>query len=709
MFSSKIQKLSKAIIAVCMLVSLNAQAETTSGELEITNKESSKQLALLLNTEIDGNVNGLIASIKVKQTFQNNTGDWVNGRYVFPLPQNAAVDSFKVRIGDRVINGLIKEKQEAKRVFQAAKRSGKKASLLEQHRPNLFSISVANIGPHENVITELTFIDQVKFEDNTFSLRLPTTITPRYIPNALIKSSNAEVEESLTELINAKLSEESNDQNNTISGWATNNNRVTDASSITPPQTHSTGSQTSHHFTLSLSVNAGLPLQSITSNTHKIQSNTFGNNDVMVSLSNGHEKMDSDVVLTWQATIGNSPKAAFFQQKFDNAYYSMLMIAPPALNTSLSLPRDVTFVVDTSGSMSGQSMEQAKEAMHKGLDYLSPNDKFNIIQFNSSHSALFEQNQNVTASSLSQAHSMIDSLSAGGGTEMLEPLEEAFNQITDSAYLKQVIFITDGSIGSESELFTMIKHNVKNARLFMVGIGSAPNTFFMEKAAKFGRGTYTMIDKLNNVNEKMTSLFEKITSPIMRDINVDWSTAEKVEQYPQKVSDLYAGQPLTLVVKSTKPIDQVSVSGKLLNSPWEKSLNLSNNSTTKTDNLDAVWARQKVASLMDQLRSSESTLDKIKPEVIKLGITHSIVTKYTSFIAVEQKPSKPTSLVAKQKSVPNLMPKGSTMPAPQTATPATLLSLLGGLMILLANFMQFFKRKKANRVISPLSRFSQQA
>ena len=676
----------KGLIAMSlMLVAVNVNAQTSVGELELSNANKLKQLALLLNTDISGSVNGLVASINVKQTFQNNVDDWVNGRYVFPLPEGAAVDSFRMRIGDRIIDGLIKEKEQAEREFKAAKRSGKKAGLLTQHRPNLFSISVANIGPHEEVVTELTFINKVHFEDNTFSLSLPTTITPRYIPNAQINTkTNQEIEQALDQTIEQALKETPHVEINSASGWAANTSRVIDANDITPPQTNAVGRQTSNNFSLSLSVNAGLRLQSMVSESHTITSNYLSESNVEVTLANGTEKMDSDLVLEWQASVGETPQAAFFQQKFKGAYYSMLMVTPPQVDTSLSLPRDVTFVIDTSGSMSGVSMRQAKQALHTGLDYLSPNDKFNIIEFNSSYSSLFTKSQVVTSATLSTAHKMVDGLEADGGTEMLAPLKHVFNQHTDKTYLSQVIFITDGSIGNESELFSMIKNNLNESRLFTVGIGSAPNSFFMAKVAQFGRGTSTSINDLSKVTEKMALLFEKITSPVMRDIKVTWPQAAQVEAYPSQLSDLYSGQPLMLVVKSDSPITKAQISGQLVNTPWNQTLNLETQNQQQTDNLDTVWARQKVASLMDQFRTGQKTKEQTKTNVVQLGIEHNIVTKFTAFLAVEATPSKPLNKQAKNHAVPNLMPKGNTMPAPQTATPSTLLMLLGVLLMLLS-------------------------
>ena len=303
------------------LIAMNAKAETSAGELELPDKNKHKQLAVLLNTDISGGVNGLVASINVMQTFQNNTADWVNGRYVFPLPEGAAVDSFRMRIGERIINGLIKEKQQAEREFKAAQKSGKKAGLLKQHRPNMFSIAVANIGPHEEIVTELTFINKVKFEDNTFSLSLPTTITPRYIPNGKINNkSNEQIRQELEQTIEHALKETKNVNISSTTGWASNTSSVPDANDITPPQTHTVGNQASHNFSLSLSVNADLPLQSITSDTHIITNKPLSDNTVEVALGNGTEKMDSDLVLEWQATTEKIPQAAFFQQKFNDAY-----------------------------------------------------------------------------------------------------------------------------------------------------------------------------------------------------------------------------------------------------------------------------------------------------------------------------------------------------------------------------------------------------
>ena len=261
--------------------------------------------------------------------------------------------------------------------------------------------------------------------------------------------------------------------------------------------------------------------------------------------------------------------------------------------------------------------------------------------------------------------------------------------------MHQIVFITDGAIGNENELFKLIKQQLGDNRLFTIGIGSAPNSFFMNKAAQYGRGSYTYIRDAAQVQERMAALFEKITKPVMRDITLDWSN--DVEQYPSRIPDLYSGEPISVLVKSSKPIKRITAQGRLLGKTWEKSLKLKSksNTTEYSENLDTVWARAKVASLMDKLATGELDKQAAKVAITELGMAHSIVTKFTSLVAVEETPSKPEHLKSKHNNVPNLMPTGSAMPIPQTATPATLFTLLGAAMMIFSGLVKRRQRRKA--------------
>jgi Ca-activated chloride channel family protein len=702
--------------------------QSSAGEFEMGMPDGSQRRALLLNTQVLGDISGMVASINVMQSFKNDTDQWISGRYVFPLPQGAAIDSLKIQIGDRLINGIVQEKKQAHKTFQDAKKAGKKAGLLKQHRPNLFSVSVASIAPHETIAVHIHYIDSVQYQNQAFSMRFPTTLTPRYIPGsplAIELAPSAHQAPSVYQKTSAYMDTNAHaDRGNFIgdnttsevainpeTGWGTNTDQVIDAADITPPQTQLQPSQALNLFNFKLSIEAGLALSSVTSSSHAITKNfsttTNGKDLVEVSLANSVEPMDTDLVLQWQANIGSAPQAALFKQSHtpsatptETNYYSMLMVTPPAAGVSQNLPRDITFIIDSSGSMAGTSMQQAKQSLLQGLQYLSTYDKFNVVDFDSQYRPLFNQSLAASVHNLERAESMINQLSADGGTEILDALDFALSQAVDESYLRQIIFITDGSIGNETELFELINRKLGNARLFTIGIGSAPNTHFMSKAAKFGRGSFTYVSDLNQVNALIQALFDKINQPRLRNIKIDWPIA--VEQYPERVPDLYAGEPILVIAKSNQAIDIVAVSGQLLDRQWQQTVsNLSSGiAKIQSKNLNTLWARHKIQTLTEELHSPASNqvaIDKIKDDITELGIAHQLITKFTSFVAVEQIISRPQGATDKHHNVANLMPKGSSMAAPSTATAGDLYLILGSFLLLFAWFVLIAQTKTSKK------------
>jgi len=244
----------------------------------------------------------------------------------------------------------------------------------------------------------------------------------------------------------------------------------------------------------------------------------------------------------------------------------------------------------------------------------------------------------------------------------------------------------------------LIHEKLGNARLFTVGIGSAPNAYFMRKAAKFGRGSYSYVNPNDSANDVMSELFHKITRPVLRDIQIDWSSS--VEHYPARVPDLYSSEPLIVLAKSDRPLNEIKLGGSLLGKQWQRTLQQETATTNElndnANNLDVLWAREKIAHLMDKLVTRELTMEETKPQITELGVAHQIVTRFTSFVAVEKQPSRPTSAKAKHHQVPNLMPKGSTMQAPKTATPATLLAIIGLLLMLLGHAPKCLRSVRQN-------------
>ena len=448
--------------------------------------ESGYVVATRINTDVTINVSGMVARVAVRQAFRNDGPDWVEGIYVLPLPDDAAVDRMRMYIGERFIEGEIREKEKAKKEYEQAKKEGKKASLVEQQRANLFRTSVANIAPGETVTIEVEYLETVSYDEGNFSLRFPLTLTPRFIPGTPQTDRRG-------------------------SGWSADTDRVTDASLITPPMVTQSSD---HKVTLRADINAGVALELLASRYHPVRvAETSGS--YSVSLVNASVPMDHDLELVWRPVPDESPRALLFSESVDEQPHYLLMVLPPNDSTipSIVMAREMIFVVDTSGSMHGTSIEQARKSLQLALKGLRPADRFNVIQFNSSASYLFPASVDATTANVVRAREYVNRLVANGGTNMRPALKMALNGPAQESHLRQVIFITDGSVGNEAELFSLIEQDLGTARLFTVGIGSAPNGWFMRKSAEAGRGTYTYISALHEVGEKMTRLFRKLETP----------------------------------------------------------------------------------------------------------------------------------------------------------------------------------------------------
>lgn len=656
--------------------------QTNSGQMEFRGDGGETVSAPLLKTKVQLSITGMIATTTYVQTFHNTSDSWVEGRYVFPLPETAAVNGMTMRIGDRLIKGEIKEKQAAKKIYQQAKQSGKRASLVEQQRPNLFSQTVANIAPKEEIEVTLSYRQTVNFNHGRFSLRLPLTITPRYIPG-VISSSGDDTQEETTLTLDSQGW-----------GWANPTDQVPDADKITPPMTTSKTTNKGairNPVSINIDLNAGLPLAHIDSPYHDIVIQKNGT-EHQISLSEGQVPMDRDFVLAWQPVPQKTPQAALFSEQAtsdegDNSDYLLLMLIPPqtpqhsnsgSLPAPVQLPRDVQFIIDTSGSMGGTSIEQAKASLQLALSTLSPQDRFNIVEFNSSFQHYSSISEPATAENIRKAQAFVQSLQAGGGTEMYAPLNAVLSQVSDESYLKQIVFITDGSVGNESSLFHLIESRLNDARLFMVGIGSAPNSYFMRKSAQFGRGTFTHIGDLREVAEKMSTLFEQLESPVLRDIHIEWPEGIIVETYPRKHPDLYRGQPLILKARADTENPnglqgELKLSGKMASHQWSQSITLPSrqNKVDKrpSKGIASLWGRDKISDLLDQKHAGISEAD-IKPQVLKVALTHQLMSPYTSFIAVDQIIARPKKETLKQQEVANLLAKGQKLSAQSLSAPA---------------------------------------
>jgi len=669
--------LSIALLSINVVISTEAQAQSNkvpASELEagaMTLHSANQQfLGTHLKTEVNATISGLVATASYKQSFVNHTNEWVEGVYTFPLPERAAIKSLKIIIGDRIIVGEIKEKQAAKRIYKQAKRDGKVAALTTQQRSNLFTQKVANIGPGERIEVQIDFIDLVRFQSGQFEWRLPTTLTPRYIPGAQV-SENTE-----NDNIEPELTLEVDDAG---FGWAKPTHLVPDADKITPPMVDGSFNIT-NPLSINIQLHSGLQLADIDSPYHDIDV-LKDNSSHQIRFLNNEEEMNRDFVLQWQAVPTQTPNAAVFKQAIDGENFVMLMLLPPDANSTTPLPRDIVFVVDTSGSMQGTSIQQAKASLLYALNELKPEDRFNIIEFNSNHRVLFHQPQAATSQAIQTANNWVQSLNANGGTEMYSALNTAFDQTNESERLQQIVFITDGAVGNEAQLFNLISNKIANTRLFAVGIGSAPNTYFMRKAAEFGKGSFEYIASIHEVETQMKRVFTKLGNAASTNIHIDWPTQS--EPYPKHIGDLYRDEPLIAVAKVDSFPKEVNISGALASTDWVRTLALPEQNLD-TENKDAdiatLWARAKIDSIENLEHAGSISSAKAKQDILSTALKHKILSKFTAFIAVDNEPKRLVSSPLRSKAIPNQVAQGQTVQPvmyPSTSTTSNLSFWLG--------------------------------
>ncbi len=680
-----------SLFLMCLLIASHdsaANEQPQTGEMHFMSKDGEKHLALHLESAVLFNIKGLHAQVQLTQSFSNESEHWVEGIYAFPLPQNSVVNAMKMIIGERVVKAEIRERGQAKKIYVQAKKAGKKTALIEQERPNLFTQSIANIAPGETVVITLEYLQPVKYDMGKLSIRFPMTITQRFnpgqrIPNAVSNSDDIIEHQAFKA---------------NIQGWATT--QVADVSRISPPQT-----QKQNQISLSVHLDAGINLTRVSSPSHPLNVQINSNNTYQINTSNKNVAMDRDFELVWSPKEVGAPTAAVFHEEMDGESFVQIMLLPPHLeitqhskNTENTLARELILIIDTSGSMQGQSIIQAKRSVALALQRLKPTDYFNVIEFNSIHHELFEQPQPAHTDAINQALSFVHNLQANGGTNMAPALHAALKNQSNQELLRQVVFVTDGAVGNEQGLFKLIHENLDSSRLFTVGIGSAPNSHFMEKAAQFGRGSFTHISSTQQVKERMGELFRKLESPVMSGINVSWPLGWTVEAYPAKTPDLYLGEPLLITAKAPLQMhgdEKVIINGELAGKKWSRAIQLPIPKTVYIQSMSdddtraiipSYWAGFKIDHLLDQ-KTLGKDQESIRNEVLPLALKFQLISPYTSFIAVEEVLSRPEEAEVVLKAVANTKPAGQTskrISYPKTATSAPLNLLMGFIALLLA-------------------------
>ncbi|WP_249136087.1 MULTISPECIES: marine proteobacterial sortase target protein [unclassified Bradyrhizobium] len=593
-----------------------------------------------LGIDVDITVSGPTVRARVTQVFRNPTQDWVEAVYVYPLPSGGAVDTLKMVVGDRVIVGDIKERQQARIIYEQAARNGQKAALTEQERPNIFTNSVANIGPGETVLVQIEYQEPVQQSGNEFSLRLPMVVGPRYNPAPVVQSV---------------------DFRPGGGGWgASKSDPVPDRDRISPQVLDPATNAPVNPTTITVRLQAGFPLGEIKSHHHAIKTESPDGSTRIIKLAEGAVPADRDFELTWKPAAEKAPSVGLFREHVGGNDYLLAFVTPPSVeqNDRKPLPREVIFVIDNSGSMGGVSIIQAKASLTYALARLQPTDRFNVIRFDHTMEMLFPASVPADRERVGQATAFVGALQANGGTEMVPAMRAALSDTAaggDTNYVRQVVFLTDGAIGNEQQLFETINALRGRSRIFMVGIGSAPNTHLMTRAAELGRGAFTHIGSVEQVEERMRGLFSKLENPAVTNLTAKFSDAA-ADITPSAIPDLYRDEPLILAAKLDKLAGSVEIKGRIGDRPWVVTLPLANAAEGK--GLSKLWARRKITDAEVARTTRQESPEDADKTILALALDHQLVTRLTSLVAVDKTPSRPEGEPLKVSELPINLPAG---------------------------------------------------
>ncbi len=638
----KLSHYAKAVPAIAALLMIILTANTGlgaplgQGSLEIIEPDGKPGPACpLKHTSVKAEISGFVTRVEVKQVFHNPRDVKIEAIYTFPLSANAAVDDMTMRVGDRVVRGIIKRREEARRIYEQARDRGRVASLLDQERPNIFTQSVANIMPGEKVEITIKYVETLNYDDGYFKFVFPMVVAPRFIPG----------------LPSGKQG----------TGWAPDTTSVPDASRITPPVAEK-GKRAGHDIDLTVSIDAGVPIEKVESKLHEVTVDRKDKKRVTVSLKNKKEIPNRDFVLKYLVAADKVRSGVLAHKDGKNGYLTVIMIPPRRVNPEKIAPRELIFVVDTSGSQRGKPLAKAKKTMRYVIDRMNPNDTFNFIDFSNNARMLFSAPKKNTPENRSKALRYIDSLQGTGGTQMIPAVWQALSTPAPENRLRIVTFMTDGMVGNDFEIISMVKRLRDKSRWFPFGTGNSVNRFLLDNLARVGGGEVEYI-LLNSPGEEVAKKFYKrIASPVLTDISLSFEGVTLKDVYPSVVSDLWSRKPLIFKARYSKSgKGTIKIKGFAGGRPYEQTLDVNlPDKETENASLASLWARAKVDDLMDQDLMGiqrRSPKKEVKEQIIKVALAHRILTQFTSFVAVEEAVvtvgGKPTKVT-----VPVEMPDG---------------------------------------------------
>lgn len=646
------------IAAVLLAPALQAEPRQDRAELLLITADGDRS-ALVLSTDVEVEVMGLLARTTLRHRFRNPGNQWVEGRYQFPLPGQASVDALTIEIGDRRIVGEIQPRDTARQTFEQARAAGHSAGLVEQQRPGLFTTDVTNIGPGETVTVEVGFSHRVRYRNGRFTLGLPMTVLPRF-RNAPEKSGS---------IVPGSLPAEP----------------VYAARPVNP-------------LNLRVELQPGPELATLDSLHHLVELEPLESGGWRVQLDEPDPRVDRDFELEWTLMERDRLTGGFFVEEFEGRTHALLMLVPPPAWVPVHRPRELVLVIDASGSMQGEAIEQARTALLSALDRLQPEDRFNVIAFSSDARPLYDGPRYAVPSALAEARTFIQLLRADGGTRMEGALVHALEPPIEPGYLRQVVFATDGAIANEQSVLRQVEGRLGQSRLFTIGIGHGINAPFIQALATRGRGTATRIADPRRLARDVGELMDQLEYPALEQLELDWPVAD--EAWPVLLPDLYAGDALMVLTRLDAPLD--ALIGEQLTLRGERAGRVLSQDWPLADfriarGVAREWARQKVEGVLDLARTDEDA-EGLRDFALDTALRYQVLSPLTSLVAVDKTPRRSEQAALKAAATRHNLPRGRTLTIPQTGTSAHRSLIASLIALLLAGLMLAAPKLQSRRV-----------
>ena len=619
--------LAAAVMAggICTARGVQTQPKITQGTLRaIGPKNKPLGDCPLEHTDVQVDISGFVARIRVTQKFANPFKDKIEAVYTFPLGADAAVTDMTMKVGERIIRGQIKPREEARRIYEQAKAAGHVASLLDQERPNIFTQSVANIEPGKRIEIIITYTEILKYEEGKYQFVFPMVVGPRYIPGSPTGKKGT--------------------------GWAPDTTKVPDASRITPPVAPK-GQRAGHNIALRVTLDAGMNIKSLDSKQHKIGINWRNDQHTLAKVELTKERVipNKDFVLEYTTAAEDIGDTILMHTGQKHGYFALILEPPKKVKPKQIRPRELVFVIDSSGSMRGFPIDTAKDVMSRCVKNLRANDTFNMITFAGHTSRLWDKAVPNTEENRKKALEFLKSLRGAGGTEMMKAIRECLGGARDPERTRIVCFMTDAYVGNDMAIIDAVRKNVSLAHVFSFGIGRSVNRYLLDNMARAGRGEVQYVLGPKHAPQAAKRFYDRIDAPVLGDITIDWGDLEKhvdvQEVYPRHVPDLFSVKPLILKGRF-KPgraniTGTITIRGTTGAGKFERKVKVTLPAKEPAnDVIAAQWARAKVAHLMDQdLAGVQAGKPDpaIKERIVGLGVGYRLLTQYTSFVAVEEK------------------------------------------------------------------------